>query len=70
MIWDLPVPDDVLQTIAKQMTIDTEGFLDLGVYGTNYDDLQSENDDKRKIKILKSDFVNEFLSDVLKNKPE
>jgi len=70
MIWDLPVPDDVLQTIAKQMTIDTEGFLDLVVYGTNYDALQAENDNKRAIKILKSDFVNEFLSDALKNKPE
>ncbi|GAH03022.1 unnamed protein product [marine sediment metagenome] len=70
MIYDLPVPDNVLQTIAKQMTIDQEGFLDLGVYGTNYDALQAENDDKRKIKVLKADFINEFLSDALNNKPE
>ena len=70
MIWDLPVPDEVLQTIAKQMTIDSEGSLDLIVYGENYDALQTENDEKRKIKVLKSDFINEFLSDVLKNKPE
>lgn len=70
MIWDLPVPDEVLQTIAKEMTINSEGFLDLVVYGENYDALQTENDEKRKIKVLKSDFVNEFLSDVLKNKPE
>jgi hypothetical protein len=52
------------------MTIDSEGFLDLIVYGTNYDALQTENDNKRKIQVLKSDFVNEFLSDALKNKPE
>ena len=70
MIFDMPLPDDVLQTIAKQMTIDSEGFLDLIVYGTNYDALQTENDEKRKIQVLKSDFVNEFLSDALKNKPE
>jgi hypothetical protein len=70
MIFDLPLPDDVLQTIARQMTIDSEGFLDLIVYGTNYDALQTENDNKRKIQVLKSDFVNEFLSDALKNKPE
>lgn len=70
MVFDLPLADDVLQTIAKQMTIDSEGSLDLIVYGTNYDALQAENDDKRAIKVLKSDFVNEFLSDVLKNKPE
>jgi hypothetical protein len=70
MIFDLPLQDDVLQTIARQMTIDSEGFLDLIVYGTNYDALQTENDNKRKIQVLKSDFVNEFLSDALKNKPE
>lgn len=70
MIFDMPLPDDVLQAIAKQMTIDSEGFLDLIVYGTNYDALQTENDDKRYIKVLKADFVNEFLSDALKNKPE
>ena len=70
MIFDLPLQDDVLQTIARQMTIDSEGFLDLIVYGTNYDALQTENDNKRTIQVLKSDFVNEFLSDALKNKPE
>lgn len=70
MIFDMPLPDDVLQTIAKQMTMDSEGFLDLVVYGTNYDALQDENDQKRYIKVLKADFINEFLSDALKNKPE
>lgn len=70
MIFDLPLPDDVLQTIAREMTIDSEGFLDLVVFGTNYDALQAENDDKRKIKVLKSEFVNEFMSDALRNKPE
>lgn len=70
MIFDLPLPDDVLQTIAKQMTIDDFGSLDLPTYGTNYDALQDENNDKRKIKVLKSEYVNDFLSDVLKNKPE
>ena len=43
---------------------------DLTVFGVNYDALQAENDEKRRLKVLKSDFVNEFLSDVLKNKPE
>ena len=70
MIFDLPLPDDVLQTIARQMTIDEMGSLDLVVYGENYDALQAENDERRKIKVLKSDYVNEFLADVLKNKPE
>jgi hypothetical protein len=70
MIFDLPLPDDVLQTIAKSMTITARGSLDLAYYGTTYDRLQTENDDKRKIKVLKAEYVNEFLSDVLKNKPE
>jgi hypothetical protein len=70
MIFDLPLPDAVLQTIARAMTIKSEGSLNLTVFGTNYDALQAENDEKRKIKVLKSEFVNEFLSDVLKNKPE
>jgi hypothetical protein len=70
MIFDLPLTDDVLQLIAKQMTIASAGFLDLTVFGVNYDALQAENDEKRNLKVLKSDFVNEFLSDVLMNKPE
>jgi hypothetical protein len=70
MIFDLPLPDDVLQTIARQMTIDSAGFLDLTIFGDYYTALQVENDEKRKLKVLKSDFVNEFLSDILKNKPE
>lgn len=70
IIFDLPLPDEVLQTIAKQMTIDEAGFLDLTIYGTNYDALQTENDTKRPIKVLKDTYINEFLSDVLKNKPE
>ncbi len=70
MIFDLPLPDDVLQTIARQMTEDTEGYLDLEVFAANYDDLQTENDEKRPIKVLKSDWVNEFLANALKNKPE
>lgn len=70
IIFDLPLPDEVLQTIAKQMTIDDLGYLDLVTYGTNYDNLQSENDAKRPIKILKDTYINQFLSDVLKNRPE
>jgi hypothetical protein len=70
MIFDLPLPDAVLQIIAREMTIASEGSLDLTIFGVNYDLLQAENDVKRKIKVLKSEFVNEFLSDVLKNKPE
>jgi hypothetical protein len=70
MIFDLPLPDEVLQIIARNMTIASEGSLDLTIFGVNYDALQAENDEKRKLKVLKSDFVNEFLSDVLKNKPE
>lgn len=70
VIFDLPVPDEALQAIARQMTLDSEGSLDLAVYGANYDDLQSENNDKRAIKVLKADFVNAFLADALKNKPE
>jgi hypothetical protein len=70
MIFDLPLSDNVLQIIAKEMTLDSEGSLDLIVFGVNYDALQAENDEKRKLKVLKSDFVNEFLSDILKNKPE
>jgi hypothetical protein len=70
MIFDLPLSDAVLQTIAKEMTLASAGFLDLTLFGVNYDALQAENDEKRKLKVLKSDFVNEFLSDVLMNKPE
>jgi len=39
MIFDLPLPDAVLQIIAKEMTLDSEGSLNLTVFGANYDAL-------------------------------
>jgi hypothetical protein len=70
VIFDLPLPDIAIQEIARAIATDDEGNLDIFEFSQAYDELQDEQDQKRKIKVLKSKFINVFLSDALKNKPE
>jgi hypothetical protein len=70
MIFDLPLPDAAIQEIARAIATDDQGNLDVFEFSQAYDELLAEQDTKRKIKVLKSKFVNQFLSDALRNKPE
>ena len=70
MVFDLPLPDNTIQEIARAMATDENDQFDPFVFSQAYDELQDEQDAKRKIKVLKSAFINQFLSDDLKNKPE
>lgn len=68
IIFDLPLDDDTLQNIARDMATEN-GSLNTALYVEKYNQLQEENDNKRVLKILKSEFINQFLSDVLDSKP-
>lgn len=65
IIFGLPLTTESLQLIAiEQSTIDSE--LDLELFSTNYDILETENDLKRNIKILKPQFLNEILTNIIR----
>ena len=65
IIFELPLQTEVLQKIATdQSTI--EGVLDLELFSENYDELETENDLKRNIKILKPIHLNDVLSNIIK----
>lgn len=70
MVFDMPLPDSAIQEIARAMATDENGQLDLFEFSLAYDQLQDEQNEKRKIKVLKSAFINQFLSDALRKKPE
>ena len=68
VVFDLSIDEDSLQIIAREMST-TDGILDTILYIENYELLQAENDLKRNLKILKDEFINQFLSDILKARP-
>lgn len=68
VVFDLSIDEDALQTIAKEMST-TDGVLDTTLYIRNYELLQVENDLKRNLQILKDEFINQFLSDILRARP-
>ncbi len=70
MIFDLPLPDSAIQEIARAMATDENDQLDLLAFSQAYDELQDEQNVKRKIRVLKGTFINKFLSDALSKKPE
>ena len=65
VIFEMPLNSTILQKIATDMST-TGGVLDLIEFSTNYDDLEIENDAKRNIKILKSEYLNNVLTNIIR----
>ena len=65
VVFDLPLTTDVLQRIAtEQSTIND--VLDLELFSINYDILEEENDLKRTIKVLKPQYLNEIIVNIIR----
>lgn len=65
-LFDIPLPEDTLQEIARDMSTDGTGQLDFVEYSSQYDTLTASNDEKRNIKVIKSDYLNQFLTEMIK----
>lgn len=65
IIFDLPLSTSILQKIATEEST-VAGVLDLVLFSENYDQLEIENDLKRNIKILKPEFLNNILTNFIK----
>ena len=65
IIFDLPLDVITLQKIATSES-SPEGVLDLNLFSIAYDILEIENDLKRNIKILKPEFLNTVIGNIIK----
>jgi len=64
-IFDLPLPEESIQEIARDQSY-VNGSLDLNLYSTNYDTMSTENDTKRNIKVIKREYLSQFLTEIIK----
>lgn len=68
-LFELPLSESVIQAAAKdQATIDD--VLDVELYAEIYDDLDAENNDKRVIKVVKPEFMNAVLAEIIRDAEE
>jgi hypothetical protein len=65
-IFDLPLPEDSIQEIARDLATGDDGEIDDAVYITKYDELTESNDAKREIKVIKREYLSEFLTKMIR----
>ena len=65
-IFDIALPDDAIQRTAIERSRNNDGSINHALYSTNYDQLSQENDAKRNIKVIKPEYLNEFLTKIIK----
>lgn len=64
-IFDIAVPDSAIQRRAKDESY-VDGVLDQSLYFSKYEELATENDTKRKIKVIKNGYLNKLLTELIK----
>lgn len=65
VIFDLPLSTEILQRIARDQSM-VNDVLDLELFSINYDILEKENDKKRTIKVLKPQYLNEVIVNIIR----
>jgi hypothetical protein len=65
-IFDLALPEDTIQEIARDLATDVDGNLDLSEYSTQYDLLTDQNDAKKSIKVIKNEYLSSFLTQIIR----
>lgn len=66
VIYDLPIPQDSISEMAKDLATIDDVFVP-PLFIEIYDELEKENDSKRNIKVLKGEYLNKFLSNIVRN---
>ena len=70
LIFDLPIEEDILRTIANRRTYDEFGTVStseaLEYYGVQIEELIIENDNKRVLTIVPSDQIGYVISEITK----
>lgn len=65
IIFDLPLNSIILQKIATDQSTINDVF-EISLFSDNYDALEEENDLKRNIKILKPEYLNDVLTNMVR----
>ena len=66
VIFDMPLNEDSLQNLCRNISVDELGDLDVDLYATNYDLITTENDEKRTIRVVKSEFIQKILTEIIR----
>ena len=65
-IFDLPLAESAIQEMARDLSY-VDGELDMNSYVSNYDILVSQNDQKRQINVIKREYLNKFLTEMIRS---
>lgn len=65
IIFDIPLDEDALQAIARDLAT-TGSVLDETEYLVQYDLLMDDNDEKRVIRIVKPEFIQKILTEIVR----
>lgn len=70
-IFDLPIHEEILQSVAAERTVAKYGSLvatgAVTYYGTQLDELVLENDEKRLILIISNAYIGKIITEILKS---
>jgi len=73
IIFDLPIEEDILQKVALDRTLAQPEYDDLedpgalDYYIEQFEILVTENDDKRKINVIKPEYMGTLLTEIVKS---
>ena len=64
-IFDIALSESAIQEMAKDLS-KIDGVLDSALYFSTYEELSEQNDAKRTIKVVKTEYLNKFLTELIR----
>ena len=65
VIFDLPITEETIQRFTKDMSTENN-FLNMTAFAENYDMLVAENDEKRTIKVIKPNLMQQIVKQIIR----
>lgn len=64
-IFDIAISEDAIQEMARDLSY-IDGSIDVATYFATYEELTEQNDNKREIKVIKTEYLNKFLTQLIR----
>ena len=65
VIFDLPITEETIQRFTKDMSTENN-VLNMTAFAENYDMLVAENDEKRTIKVIKPNLMQQIVKQIIR----